>query len=222
MSLELTGPLPSELSLDGRTCDNATYPHESSTSFGTSSYLAYLPSPYEQDPFIRGFLRIIESILGPIEGTIDNLANYFDPRLAPAALLPWLASWVDIELDENWPLDRRRQLVAWAARLHRWRGTRRGLREYLRLYTGRTPLIVENFDGMRLDQDAQLGTTTRIGRGVPRAHCITVTVLANDPDTLNEGVLRRIIETQKPAGVGYTLEVQRADAREAELDSTRC
>jgi phage tail-like protein len=222
MSIELTSTLRSDVSLDGRAYVDGALSHESSTSFSTSSYLAYLPPPYEQDPFIRGFLLIIESILGPIEGMIDNLANYFDPRLAPAALLPWLASWVDIELDENWPLDRRRQLVAWAARLHRWRGTRRGLREYLRLYTGRTPLIVENFDGMRLDQDAQLGTTTRIGRGTPRAHWITVTVLADDSAMLNESILRRIIEAQKPAGVGYTLEVQRVDAREAETDLTTC
>jgi phage tail-like protein len=222
VSAELTSPLPIELTADGLASANGELSCDPSIPTRTSSYLAYLPTPYEQDAFIGGFLLIAEGILGPIELTIDNLANYFDPRLAPPRLLPWLGSCVGIELDENWPLDRRRQLVAWAVRLHRWRGTRRGLREYLRLYTGRTPLIVENFDGMRLDQDARLGTTTRIGRGSPRPHWITVTVLADDPAALDEQVLRRIIETQKPAGVGYTLEVRRVAAADEEKDLTTC
>jgi len=176
-----------------------------------SSYLDYLPAPFHEDPFVGRFLLIFETILGSIEGTVDNLACYFDPRLTPARLLPWLAGWVGLELDENWPLERQRQLVLWAARLYRWRGTRRGLREHLRLYTGRTPLIVENFDGMRLGQDAALGTTTRLGGGAPRWHWITVTVVADHPDELDERILRQIIEFEKPAHVGYTLEVRASD-----------
>src|SRR4029077_9651773 len=118
-------------------------------TLAASSYLQYLPAPFHEEPFVGRFLLIFESILSPIERTIDNVASYFDPRLTPPEMLPWLASWVGLELDENWPLAQQRQLVLWATRLYRWRGTRRALREHLRLYTGRTPLIVENFDGLR-------------------------------------------------------------------------
>jgi phage tail-like protein len=175
-----------------------------------SSYLQYLPAPFHEDPFVGRFLLIFETILGSIERTVDNVAWYFDPRLTPPQLLPWLASWVGIELDENWPIERQRQLVLWAARLYRWRGTRRGLREHLRLFTGRTPLIVENFDGMRLGQDAVLGTTSQLG-GAPRWNWITVTVLADHPEELDERIVRQIIELEKPAHVGYTLEVRSPD-----------
>jgi phage tail-like protein len=173
-----------------------------------SSYLQYLPAPFHADPFVGRFLLIFESILGPIERTIDNLANYFDPRLAPPELLPWLASWVGLELDENWPLEKQRLLVLWAVRLYRWRGTRRGLREHLRLYAGRTPLIVENFAGMRVGQDAALGVNTTLG-DAPRPHWIMVTVLADEPESLDESIVRQIIELEKPAHVGYTLEIRR-------------
>jgi phage tail-like protein len=176
-----------------------------------STYLQYLPAPFQSDPFMARFLLIFESILGPIERTIDNLAWYFDPRLAPAELLPWLASWVGLELDENWPLERQRQLILWAATLHRWRGTRRALREHLRLYTGYTPLIVENFDGMRIGQDAVLGLNTQIGGAAPGQHWITVTVLSPQPEELDESILRHIIELEKPAHVGYTLVVRRPE-----------
>jgi phage tail-like protein len=176
-----------------------------------STYLQYLPAPFQGDPFMARFLLIFESILGPIERTIDNIACYFDPRVAPAELLPWLASWVGLELDENWPLARQRQLILWAASLHRWRGTRRALREHLRLYTGRTPLIVENFDGMRIGQDAVLGLNSQIGGAAPGQHWITVTVLSEQPEELDEGILRHIIELEKPAHVGYTLVVRRPE-----------
>ena len=113
-------------------------------------------------------------------------------------------------MDENWPIDRRRQLILWATTLYRWRGTRRGLREHLRLYVGRAPLIVENFDGARIGQDAHLGVTTRVGSSRARANSIAVTVLADDPEALDERILRSIIEFQKPAYVAYALEVRRA------------
>ncbi len=171
-----------------------------------SSYLQYLPAPYQDDPFLGRFLLIFENILGPLEGMIDGMASYFDPRLTPAEMLPWLASWVGLELDENWPLAKRRALTARAATLYRWRGTRRALREHLGIYAGRPPLIVENCDGIRLGQDAALGVNTRLGE--PRDHHIAVTVV--DPEeSLDEHVLRQIIEAEKPAQAAYTLEIAR-------------
>lgn len=86
----------------------------SSSAQQTSSYiqyLQYLPAPFQTDSFTGRFLMIVESVLGPIERTIGNLALYFDPRLTPAELLPWLASWVGLELDENWLVAQQRQLV---------------------------------------------------------------------------------------------------------------
>lgn len=174
-----------------------------------SSYLQYLPAPYQADLFLGRFLLIFEAILGPIEQTIDMLVHYFDPRLTPAEFLPWLASWVGVELDENWPLARRRDLVYWAVTLYRWRGTRRGLREHLRLYTGRTPLIVENFDGLRLGQDGLLSENASLG--VSRHNWLNIIVLADRPPDFEERVVRQIIEFQKPAHVGYTLEIRSAN-----------
>lgn len=171
-----------------------------------SSLLDYLPQPYQGDPFLGRFLRIPESIFAQIEGILDALPHYFDPRTAPEEFLPWLAGWVGEELDENWPPARRRALIARAAALYRWRGTRRGLREHISLYTGRTPLIVENFDGLRLGQDAALGLNTRLGQLQP--NCITVTVPAAPGEQLDERILRRIIESTKPAHAGYTLEIR--------------
>ena len=144
-----------------------------SDSIGASRYLDYLPAIYRDDDFMGRFLLIFESVLGPIESTVGNLPLYFDPRLAPEAVLPWLASWVGIALDPALPVARRRELVARAAELYRWRGTRRGLSEYLRICTGVVPEISEHIAGMRLDPETKLGDGTRLGRlgGGPLFRC---------------------------------------------------
>ena len=130
-----------------------------------SSSLEYLPAIDSQGDFMRRFLMIFESILGPMEGVIENISHYFDAGTAPEELLPWLASWVNLALDETWPLDRRRELVGSAVELFRDRGTRRGLREYLRGYSGVEPKITDGYGGLLLAGNSKLGVYTVLGAG---------------------------------------------------------
>jgi len=174
-----------------------------------SSYLEHLPALYRDDEIMGQFLLIFESILNPIENTIDNLAWYFDPQIIPEPLLPWLASWVDLTLDPTWPLERRRQLVKSAAELYRWRGTKRGLTEYLRIYTGSTPQISEYVPGMSLDPESRLGVNTRLGSSGGGNH-FTVTLELDGNQGVNVNTIRAIIETQKPAHAAYTLQITKS------------
>ncbi len=170
-----------------------------------SSYLEYLPAIYSQGNFMGRFLMIFESILGPIEGVLDNISHYFDAGTAPRELLPWLASWVNLALDETWPLERRRELVGSAVELFRDRGTRRGMRNYLRVYSGVEPRITEDYGGISLAGQARLGLNTILGAGRP--HTFKVTLELDDADSVNVEQLKAIIEAEKPAHSGYTLEI---------------
>lgn len=171
-----------------------------------SSYLEYLPAIYRDDKFVGQFLLIFEGILKPIENTVDNLPAYFDPLMVPEPLLPWLASWAALTLDPTWPLERRRELVRRAAELYRWRGTRRGLSEYLKIYTGTTPEISEYIPGMRLGPETKLGINTLLGSS-GEGHHFTVTLELDE--TSNLDIVRAIIEAQKPAHTAYSLQVTR-------------
>lgn len=182
-------------------------PDHPATTEQVSSYLQYLPAPYQGDAAMGRFLQIFERTLSPIEQTIDGIANYFDPRLTPAEFLPWLGSWLGVELDENWPLAQRRELLAEAAELLRRQGTRYALRESVRLYAGAPPLIVENFSGLRLGQDSVMGVNSRIGALEPHTLAVTVVV---DHD-VDESLIRGIVESQKPAHVACSVEVYRTD-----------
>lgn len=170
-----------------------------------SSYLRYLPGFYEEDDFLARFLLIFEQILAPIERTISNIPYYLDPRLTPEALLPWLASWVDLVLDERWPLEKRRLLVRRAADLYRWRGTARGLKAYLQIYAGVEPLVIENTSGMALSPDARLGVNTQVDD--LRDHCFVVTLPLADPEALDMEIVHTIIRSMKPAHTAYEVRI---------------
>ncbi|MFF2324784.1 MULTISPECIES: phage tail protein I [unclassified Streptomyces] len=95
-----------------------------------------LPALYADDDLAQRFTAGLDTVLAPVLSTLDNLPAYFDPALAPADFLPWLASWVGVGIDPAWPEELRRSVVARAVELHRWRGTRRGLIDRLRLCCG--------------------------------------------------------------------------------------
>ncbi len=172
-----------------------------------SSYVQYLPGTYRQDEFLGRFLLIFESVLGPVENQVDNLHMYFDPLTAPRELLPWLGLWVDLVLDQNWPEEPRRKLVKSAAWLYRWRGTRRGLREYLRIYTGTSPEITEYIPGMKLGKETRLGVNTRLGSSGGGYH-FTVTLHLDEMSHVKTEIIRAIIDSQKPAHTVYTLQIR--------------
>ncbi len=156
-----------------------------------SVLLKYLPGSYADDDFMGGFLKIFETVWAPLDRQIDQLYAYFDPLLTSAEFLPWLGTWVDLVLDENWPEARRRDLIQNAADLYRRRGTAGALRDYLAIYLGIPPQIVE--DGPDGDP-----------------YHFTVRFKLENPDSFDQDRIRRIIEEEKPAHTVYTLILEKA------------
>ena len=173
-----------------------------------SLYLDYLPGFYRDDAFMGQYLNIFEDILGPLERTVDNMELYFDPLITPESLVPWLASWLNLTPDPSWTMKKCRELVKSAAILHRLRGTKRGLSEYLRIYTGSVPEITEYIQGMSLDSDTQLGIGTKLGSAGTGNH-FTVTLELGGNDEIDIDTVRAIIESQKPAHTVYTLQINK-------------
>ena len=156
-----------------------------------SNLLKYLPNAYSDDAFMGGFLNIFEAMWLPLDRQIDQLYAYFDPLLTPAEFLPWLGTWVDLVLDENWPESRRRTLIENAADLYRRRGTAGALQDYLAIYLGTTPTIVEDGpDG----NPFHFSVTIRVGDD-------------RNPDSIDQDRVRRIIDEEKPAHTIYTVNV---------------
>ncbi len=173
-----------------------------------SRFLQYLPSVYQDDLFLARFLLIFQSVLDPIEQMVDNTHSYLDPGLTPAAFLPWLAQWVGETFEPGLDEARKRELIQKAVELRRWKGTRRGMREELKIHTGTRPLIVENFDGMRVGQDAALGLNTQLG--AHRLGDITVTLAKTGEIFVDQQGADALVEDLKPAQVGHVVRIVQA------------
>lgn len=116
---------------------------------GGEDYMDYLPAVYRRADaptgFLRRYLQLTRSELGDLELELDDLARRFNPELAPAADLPWLASWLAFRLPEGIPEAETRLLLRRVYDMYRRRGTPAGLADFIQLYTGVRPLITEAF-----------------------------------------------------------------------------
>jgi phage tail-like protein len=193
-----------------------------------SRYLRYLPALYESDELMGRFLMLFESFWAPIEEQICNLPLYLDPMMTPPEFLPWLASWLNLALDQRLPEERQRWLVRSAVRLYRKRGTREGLQEYLEIYTGERPEIIEHrAKDFRLGPDARLGPGIALGTG-NRPHTFTVTLrlppvsspAEDEGERVRQELERRrtieaLIEAEKPAHTHYNLRIESVKGRQS-------
>ena len=116
--------------------------------YPANSYLRYLPAIYQEDPvsseFLERFLSIFETVLYDLETDIDNVSDYFDPDIVKPGFLAWLASWLNLAVEEDWTDDKKRYFIKRAPVLYKQKGTRAGIEELVRLYTGKRPVILEH------------------------------------------------------------------------------
>jgi phage tail-like protein len=82
------------------------------------------PSPPD---FRERLLANLEGILTPIENRVAAAEYLIDAYAAPAAMLPWLGSYLGRTVDPGWPEARRRRYIAAAGHQLRQRGTYRGV-----------------------------------------------------------------------------------------------
>ncbi|MEO1427795.1 MAG: phage tail protein [Cyanobacteria bacterium J06633_8] len=184
-----------------------------------SLYPKFLPEFYREVDFISRLLKIFEETFEPAVNTLNSLWAYLDPLTAPEAMLGFLGNWVAWEINPRWSPEVQRRLIRQAMQIYSWRGTRRGLRFYLHLYTG-LPLdeeipqeddkhisIQEVFqEGLVLGKTS-LGDNTLMGGGKPYHFIVR---LRSEPGIEIDGQLvDYIIEQEKPVFCTYELIIDR-------------
>ncbi|UVI27389.1 phage tail protein [Paenibacillus spongiae] len=170
--------------------------------FPRKSYLRYLPAVYQEDEnsrdFLERYLSIFEAFMTSSERQIDTIARWFDANSVNGDFLRWLGSWLAIAYDENWPEDKLRRLIHAIPRLYGMRGTREGLEEWIRLFTGDIPLIVETFQLQFAEDPDNIALLERLFGTDPYSFCVLL-----KPKQVNSEseyrTVQKIVDTEKPA-----------------------
>jgi phage tail-like protein len=175
-----------------------------------------LPAVFQRtahgDNILNALLDVMERLHAPSEEILGNLDLIFDPRRTFAEFVPFLASWVDLSrLFEEMPDDkwrqsdvrqttaietgRLRELVANAAYISKWRGTKKGLLLFLQIATGADNFEIEE---KVLDENNQIRS-------------FHINVIAPEKLARQKDLIERVIEFEKPVHVTYELEFVKSD-----------
>ena len=168
--------------------------------FPRKSYLRYLPAVYQEDQasrdFLERFLSLFETILMNLESSIEDIPRFFDPKSTPSEFLSWLSTWLGAIRDENWEEEKWREFLSKAVEFYKKRGTREGISELIKLYTGKYPIIVERFQLHCADEEFVEVLDKLFGC----SYSFCVLLKPNQVRSRRElNVVRRIVEAEKPA-----------------------
>jgi phage tail-like protein len=109
----------------------------------------------DTDTVLSALLTVMERLHAPVEQLLGDVDATYDSRRAPDAFVSMLARWVDLErvddtsadqsshLSDDIPVGRLRELVARSFELSQWRGTSRGLVQFLETATGVSGFVIE-------------------------------------------------------------------------------
>jgi len=139
--------------------DPARLAEHSTLPWGTAEEeSSAVPAGEGVDQF-RRFLLLFQHLMTTVTDRIDKIPDLTNPGTADPRFLPWIASWVNFELDGSLPLHQQRELVRRSIRLHRTRGTRAGMEDLVRVLTSAPVRIEERV----MPQPAVLGAMTLAG-----------------------------------------------------------
>jgi phage tail-like protein len=137
------------------------------------SYIDDLPTIYRaQDAgsgFLRRWLELFRAKIEDVEHSFEDVADRFDPRMAPASEVGALATWVAFDGPPSPPTAKLRDWLSGAWRAYARRGTVAGLQDAFELYTGVRPEIVEAFRERHLWRlgENELGFGTGLAPALP-------------------------------------------------------
>ncbi|HAN30642.1 MAG TPA: hypothetical protein DCQ06_03500 [Myxococcales bacterium] len=179
------------------------------------SWVRFLPQIFQsgsgqEDDLLLNFLWIFQQIHESVSDRVNSIHKLFHPLETDPEFLPWLASWIALHLENDWPEEVKRRWLRHAPALYNIRGTRRALEQLLEIYTGVRPTIYENEwpqGAFRVEVDSIIGKSSTILPPLNLNNCFVVELPMSPDDVSDEQLVRihRVIRAEKPAHCVYFL-----------------
>ena len=188
------------------------------------SWMRFLPQIYQsgsgqEDDLLLNFLWIFQQVHESVNDRVNSIHRLFHPLETDAEFLPWLASWIALHLENDWPEEVKRRWLRHAPALYNIRGTRRALEQLLEIYTGVRPTIYENEwpqGALHVGVDSTIDVSSTILPAMNLNNCFIVELPMPPDDVSDEQLIRihRVIRAEKPAHCTYFLRFAEQDSQE--------
>ncbi len=157
--------------------------------------IGQLPMGMLDDDFFVRFTSLFQEVATSLVEAADNIANTVDVTVAPPEVVRWLGTWLGLEsVDSSLDELLQRRLVRQAGRGLAWRGTRRGLEEFLAVATG-GPVAVE--------ESGAIGRDGQLGERIP-----SVTVRVSSTGWMSGDDFVALVSDEIPANVAFEVYVE--------------
>ena len=186
------------------------------------SWIRFMPQIYQvssddNNAFNLSFLWIFQQIHDSVKNRIDSVHRLMQPADAPPEFLGWLASWIALQLEDDWDEVKRRRWLRFSPTLYNIRGTRRALEQLLEVYVGVRPTIYENEwpeGAFRVEVSSVIGESSTILPPMSLTNCFVVELPLSPSEVSEEQLIRihRVIRAEKPAHTNYYLRFESAAA----------
>ncbi|MBM4342483.1 MAG: hypothetical protein FJ100_03805 [Deltaproteobacteria bacterium] len=184
-------------------------------SVAKQNWVRYLPQIFQltadnENQLLHEFLWVFQQEQDKIGDVLDRLPSLFRPHETEPHFLPWLASWIALQLESDWPIEKQRRWLRKAPALYSMRGTKYALELLLEMYIGLKPEITENawpFDAFRVGVTSEVGISTVVLPPMNLAHCFVVKLPQPASAFADDQIIRihRVIQAEKPAHTNYFL-----------------
>lgn len=168
--------------------------------FPMQSISSYLPEFYMQrddSNFLKRFLGIYQSLIFDLQKSIDSITAYLDVDAVSGDFLIWLSQWVGVDCPSLWEEDKLRLFMKNSFRLYSKKGTKQGISDIVYLYTGKRPIIAENYEIFEFSSaKLDLSYTKLYDGGKYSFYILIEENCINDQKQFIE--LKKIIDSYKP------------------------
>ncbi len=178
-------------------------------SFPKETWTRYLPEIYSEgigkNAFLERYLSIFQSLYEDLNEKIKDSVSKLDPSSTSAEYLRALAEWFAIDNIQIWDDEQLRYIIKNMSSLYGKRGTKEGISNFVKVYTGESPIIVEYQDFNCLRENIyKYDLACKLYKNDP--YVFTVLVKEEHvPSNKEYKTLVKIIENVKPAYMEFDL-----------------
>lgn len=160
----------------------------------------YTSSMLADDPIAQKICASLDEVLAPIISVLDCYDSYLDVNIAPLDFVRYMSTWILVHPETGWDEHAVRRSLANAIRFYEFRGTARGVRDFLSVVFN-VDVAVEDSGSVTTSQDWTDPSTWP----TPEAPSVHITISGREGASTDMDLVHMVMGAAVPAHVEATL-----------------